>query len=233
MKKNFTAISVVLDRSGSMNLTLESTITGFNEFVKTQKEANIGECVLSLHQFDDNYQTDYTFTPINEVPELTTETFVPRGMTALHDAIGKTINELGVKLASMAEDERPDSVIVAILTDGMENASKEFSSQKVNEMIREQTDTYNWEFVFLAANQDAIATASNYGIASGSAMTYAGNDLGTKAAFSSVGGSISRRRGLRAASYAGGASVSEAAEISKAHDFFTDEDRKTQSEAGA
>lgn len=99
-------------------------------------------------------------------------------------------------------------------------------------MIKEQTDVYNWEFVFLAANQDAISTASNYGIASGSAMTFANNDMGTKAAFSSVGQSISMKRSLRANAYAAGSSIQEAHVLSKAQDYFTDEDRSKQTKAG-
>jgi len=232
-KKNFTAISVVLDKSGSMSSVLESTIEGFNSFIKEQRDSAVGDCIVSLHQFDSEYQTDYECLPINEVNKLDTTTFVPRGATALLDGIGKTVDTLGKRLADMTEEERPDTVIVAILTDGGENSSKDFKIELINEIIRTQTDVYNWEFVFLGANQDAIMTASHFGISSQNSMTYASNAIGTKDAFTSLSAGVSRKRRAKAAVYASGGDVNDAYVASRSLDTFTDEDRKTQKEAGA
>lgn len=228
MKKNFTHISFVLDRSGSMGSIVESTISGFNKFIKEQKESNIGECVVSLHQFDNQYQTDYSMTPISEVRDLTTMTYQPRGATALNDAIGKTINELGTHLDSLNEDEKPDTVIVAILTDGYENASSEFTVQQINEMITHQTDKYNWEFLFLGANQDAIATASSYNIKAGNSLSFNADSVGNTHAYNSISQGILRKRLFKAQLYSQGVSESDAASMSSVVDTFNQEDRNNQ-----
>lgn len=233
-KKNFTSISVVLDRSASMSSCIEATIKGFNEFVAVQNDKNIeGECVVSLHQFDDRYQTDYLCVPVEDCPELNTNNYIPRGSTALRDAIGKTINELGQKLSDMPEDERPDTVIVAILTDGEENCSREFNMNQINDMISRQTTEYKWEFVFLAANQDAIATASSYGIGAGNSMSYASTNHGTKMAFASAAQGMLRKRACKATAYTRGASVADAADMSARVDTFTSDDRAEQRKEGA
>ena len=234
MKKNFTSISTILDRSGSMDYCLESTIKGYNAFIQKQRDASIGECVASLHQFDNQYQTDYLFRDINTVPELNTSTYQPRGRTALHDAVGKTIVELGQHLAKMNECDRPDTVIVAILTDGLENASKEFSPALINEMISKQSAVYSWEFVFLGANQDAITTAGDIGIKSSHSITYAQNDSGTREVFNSMSDGLVKMRHKKQELYVqGNISVESAQAVAAEMDVFTEEDRQTQYRAGA
>jgi hypothetical protein len=209
MKDNFTRITIVLDRSGSMESCKESTVAGFNEFIRTQRELP-GDAMVKLVQFDDRYETVFDMN-LKMCPELTQNTFVPRGSTALLDAQGRTIVELGRELATLPESERPSKVIVVTLTDGMENASKEFSLDKIGEMIREQRDKYNWDFVFLGANQDAIATAAAMSIPLPSAMSYSTSRAGVAATMAAV------------SHYVGAARVGKAA-------AFSEEDRKSAME---
>ncbi|MDR3799159.1 MAG: VWA domain-containing protein, partial [Terracidiphilus sp.] len=184
MRDNFTRIAIVLDRSGSMESCKESTVAGFNEFIRTQREIP-GEATVKLVQFDDQYETVFD-KPLKECPELTQNTFVPRGSTALLDAQGRTIVEMGQELVALPESERPSKVIVVTLTDGMENASKQYNLDKIGEMIREQRDKYSWDFVFLGANQDAIATAAAMSIPLPSAMSYSTSKAGVAATMAAV-----------------------------------------------
>lgn len=212
--KDKTDITIILDRSGSMNSVKTDTIGGFNNFLGEQQAVK-GEAVLSLVQFDDQYETVYLDKDINSADELTEATFQPRGMTALYDAVGRTINSVGQKLDNLPENERPDQVIFVILTDGFENASREFSAVKLSEMIRHQREKYKWEFIFIGANQDAILSAREIGINADAALTYAANEKGTRAAFSSVAKNVARYR------------VSKlSAELN-----FSDDDRKLQEDA--
>lgn len=197
MRDNFARIAVILDRSGSMNSCRESTVTGFNTFITEQKKLP-GEATLKLVQFDDIYEMVFD-KPLKDVPELTQATFTPRGSTALLDAQGRTIVELGKELENTPESQRPSKVIVVTLTDGAENASKEFTTQMIAEMIKHQRDTYQWEFVFLGANQDAVKVAATMNIPMASAMSYNTSKTGlhnTMAAVSNYVGTS--RSGLRA-----------------------------------
>lgn len=193
MKKNYTDISIVLDRSGSMDSVKSDTIGGFNSFLKGQKEVP-GEATISLVQFDDIYEVVYEGKRLRDAPLLNDQTFVPRGTTALLDAIGRTINAMGKRLSAMPEAERPEKVIFVILTDGYENASREFKVEQINDMIRHQRDVYAWEFVFIGANQDAITSASQMGIQAANALTFAANTAGTQQAFSSLTQNIAAYR---------------------------------------
>ena len=199
MKDNFTRIAIVLDRSGSMESCKESTVAGFNEFIRAQKEIP-GEATVKLVQFDDQYETVFD-KPLKECPELTQNTFVPRGSTALLDAQGRTIVELGQELAALPESERPSKVIVVTLTDGLENASKEYNLDKIGAMIREQRDKYNWDFVFLGANQDAIATAAAMSIPLPSAMSYSTSKAGIAATMAAVSHYVGAARKGKAAAF--------------------------------
>ncbi len=163
MNTNLTEIAYVLDRSGSMGPMTESAIAGFNEFLQEQLDTP-GDANLSLLLFDNEFLSLYSSTPLEDVRDLTTEDYVPRGSTALLDAIGLTIESLGQKLATLPEEERPGTVIVAIFTDGYENASTRFTFEKIQKMITHQRTNYQWEFLFLGANEDAIATATRMGI---------------------------------------------------------------------
>ncbi len=177
MNKHLTEIAFVLDRSGSMQSMATAAIDGFNHFLKSQQSAP-GHARLTLVLFDDEYLVPQVSSPVVEVRPLTRETYVPRNSTALLDAIGRTIEELGQRLEATPEPERPGKVIVAILTDGEENASTQFTWTQIAERIRHQTAHYQWEFFFLGANQDAIATAAKMSIAPQNAATYVGDSLG-------------------------------------------------------
>lgn len=155
---------------------------GFDSFIAKQKELQ-GECKVTLTQFDDKYEVVYKGKDLDEVPPLVLE---PRGWTALLDAVGRTINETGARLRKLAESKRPERVLFVIITDGMENKSVEFTREKVFEMITHQREKYSWEFIFLGANQDAIATARDLGISLQGAATYQASAVGTQAAWNSV-----------------------------------------------
>ena len=172
MKPNSTYIAVVLDRSGSMGSVKQATIDGFNEFVNQQKLVP-GETRLMLTQFDDVYEVVFD-RPIGEVQPLDDKSYEPRGLTALHDAIGKTVNDVGKSLSAIPESERPARVLVAIITDGGENASKEFDQKQVADMVKHQQEGYAWAFVFIGANQDAVLTAKTFNIPAAAALSYSG-----------------------------------------------------------
>jgi len=163
MNPNHTEIAFILDRSGSMASMVEPAIAGFNSLLSEQQTLP-GSARFSLVLFDDHYEVPVASMPIAEVQPLNTNTYQPRGSTALLDTIGRTIDELGARLANAPEAERPGQVLVAILTDGEENASRQFTWKDISDRIRHQTDVYQWRFLFLGANQDAIATASRMSI---------------------------------------------------------------------
>jgi len=193
MNTNLTEIAFVLDRSGSMQSMVEPAIAGFNRFLREQQAAP-GEARLTLVLFDDEYLVPVDAQPIATVAALTTATYVPRAMTALLDAIGRTIDALGERLAALPEPVRPAKVIVTILTDGLENASTRYSADRLAAMIAHQTEIYGWEFLFLGANQDAIAAAARLGIGGENAATYQHSAGGYAAAMGVLSGRVLRRR---------------------------------------
>ena len=160
-------------------------------------KAAAGEAWLSLVQFDDRYEIDYTETPMQAVPALTRETYVPRGSTALLDAIGRTIDAIGRRLSTRPERDRPDKVIVVVITDGQENASTQFTAAAISEKIAHQRDVYKWEFIFVGSNQDAIASAARMNIPAAQALSYAASSPGTRAAFGAVAASVAELRSGR------------------------------------
>ena len=193
MRADLTEIAFVLDRSGSMNPIAADAIGGFNAFLADQ-QALPGEARLTLVLFDHEYLVPYSHAPIKTVGPLDAKTYVPRGMTALLDAVGRTIDDIGARLAAMPEAERPAKVIVAILTDGQENASRDYTFAKVSGMIKHQQEKYSWEFIFLAANQDAIAAAGALAIQPKDAIAFAPTGLGVRAAHAALSAEVSRRR---------------------------------------
>jgi uncharacterized protein YegL len=148
--QNLTEIVCVVDRSGSMHAIRDDAIGGFNSFLKGQQALD-KPCKLTYVQFDDEYEIIHSAVPLVEVPPLTPATYVPHGATALLDAIGRTINDVGARLSVIPEGDRPGKVIFLILTDGHENASKEFSASSIEKMITHQREVYKWEFVFWAS----------------------------------------------------------------------------------
>lgn len=159
MNSHLTEIAYILDRSGSMNEMQEAAVSAFNDFLAAQLTVP-GQARLTLVQFDDAYEVPVAGCYLPDVPELTAATYTPRGSTALLDAIGRTIQETDRRVEAMAEADKPAKVILAVFTDGFENASKQFTSTTISDLIRRYRDEKGWEFLFLAANQDAIATAS-------------------------------------------------------------------------
>lgn len=202
-------ITIILDRSGSMSTIKDDMEGGLNTFIEDQKKL-AGKCTVSLYQFDDKYDAVFEGQPVVTVPKIKLE---PRGNTALNDALGKTIKALGIRLKDMPEAERPEKVIVVVVTDGQENASKEFQKSHIKEMIDHQQGVYKWEFVFLGANQDAIQESSNYGVQAQNAMTFSASSAGVHAAYASMSRNLGDVRT--------GASLSTA---------FTAEDRKKQAD---
>jgi uncharacterized protein YegL len=163
MNENLTEIVAVLDRSGSMEPLTNDTIGGFNSFLREQKEVP-GEAVLTTVLFNDSYMLLHDRLNIKNVKSMTNKEYIPQGMTALLDAMGKTINDIGLKLHNTMENERPGKVIFFIITDGEENASVEFTSDKIKEMVELQKNVYGWEFIFLGANIDSFSAAASMGI---------------------------------------------------------------------
>ena len=214
--KNKTDITIILDRSGSMDSVKSDTIGGFNSFLSEQQNVD-GEASLSLIQFDDQYEVVYLDKDINSADKLSDATFQPRGSTALFDAVGRTINAVGQRLASLPEHERPDKILLVVMTDGFENASREFNAAKINEMINHQRNAYKWEFMFIGANQDAVLSAQEIGIPAAASLTYAANTEGTRAAYSMMASKIKKYR------------VSDDAAALQ----FNEEDREQQKKAGA
>src|SRR4029079_5782516 len=161
----------ILDRSGSMEAIASDVIGGFNRFL-TDQQSEPGECRLSLVQFDDQYEVVYSSQSIADALPLTPETFQPRGTTALLDAIGRTIDATGARLQALDESERPDRVLIVIVTDGLENASTDYTRERVFKMISTQQNVFNWSFLFMAANQDAIEEGGKVGIPAQRTMAF-------------------------------------------------------------
>lgn len=191
--QDLTEIICVIDRSGSMDSIKTDAIGGFNSFINEQKKVP-GEARLTLVLFNDGYEFLHEGIPLEDVPPLDETTFVPAGMTALLDAVGRTIDSVGERLSKTPEPERPSQVIMAILTDGEENHSTEYTREQVFQRITHQRDVYKWEFMFLAANQDAIEEGSKIGIDAADAFNFDATDQGTKAAYMTMSESITTRR---------------------------------------
>jgi hypothetical protein len=155
-----TEIAVILDRSGSMISIKQDMEGGFAQFVAVQR-AEPGQCSLSLYQFDDQYEVVYEERPLCDVPELS---IVPRGSTALLDAVGRSMARVGERLADKPEHERPGVVIVMVITDGQENASHEVSRRALKAAIKVQQRRYNWRFMYLGADASAFSEAASLGI---------------------------------------------------------------------
>lgn len=210
MRSDLTDITLVVDRSGSMQSIREDAEGGINSFIERQK-LEPGAALLTLVQFDTEYEFVHSGVPIQQVTKYT---LVPRGSTALLDAMGRAINETGARLAQMPEADRPGLVLFVVVTDGLENSSREFTRERIKQMIEHQQNVYSWQFNYLAANQDAFAEAGNVGIAACGAANWKMDKA--EAMYAALGDKVSRMRKMRG----------EGAVVSNE---FTSEERKRMS----
>lgn len=206
-----THITFVLDSSGSMAAIEDDTVGGFNAFLDDQREEE-GCATVTLYDFNTTVERVYQGSTIEHAPELKDEQYTPGGRTALHDAISVAVTETLERLAELPVDDRPETVIVVVLTDGKENAS-ETPHDRVREQVEHRRDEHGWEFLFIGANQDAALTASKMGMDEDRSLNMAHNRDGARAAYESTSNRISdaRREGTI--------------------DGFADEDRDSQDDA--
>lgn len=226
MNNNYTHVTILLDRSGSMDSVHEKTVEGLNSFLDTQRGVE-GECTVTLIQFDHHHgkldlDPIIDAKPVKFCKDIRPADYQPRGNTPLHDAMASTIRSTGKFLRDMSEAKRPAKVVFCVITDGLENASKEHNAEAVADMVKQQTEKYKWEFVFVGANQNAILTARNIGIDANNALNYAANDAGTVKLYASIGSNL---RSARMVARAGGQSVNSM--------NWTPKQRKEQEDAGA
>ena len=185
MKMDYAELVMVVDKSGSMGIVKNDTIGSFNTFLKDQQDVP-GEVKMSIVLFDTKYDFYAKDTPIKDVKPFDSTSYSPSGNTALYDAVGRAIDETGKKLSEMKEEDRPGKVIFVILTDGQENSSKEYTRKQIFDKIALQRDTYKWEFVFLAAGQEAFDEGQNMGMSMNKMAMFHNDANGTKAAYSST-----------------------------------------------
>lgn len=179
MRKNLTEIVFILDRSGSMSGLEADTIGGFNSMIEKQKKAD-GEAIISTVLFDNTSEVIHDRVNVRDIKPLTDKDYTVRGCTALLDAIGGAIHHIGnVHKYARAEDV-PEHTMFVITTDGMENASRRYDSDRVKKMIERQKEKYGWEFLFLGANIDAVETARHFGISEDRAVNYHSDSEGTQ-----------------------------------------------------
>ena len=192
MNNNLTEIIFLLDRSGSMAGLESDTVGGFNAFVKKQSELD-GDTILTTVLFDDEYEVLWNGIDARKV-KLTEKEYFVRGTTAMLDAVGKSIIDVGYRLSKISEDRRPGKIIFVITTDGMENASCEFTYDKVKELIRHQQEKYNWEFIFMGANIDAAKEADSLGIDIENSYTFEASHKGVENMYEMISESITEKR---------------------------------------
>ncbi len=185
MREDLTELVCILDRSGSMHSIIDDAIGGVNTFLEDQKKLD-GEANFTSVLFDNQIDTLHDNVNLNEVEAFTRDTYCPRGGTSLRDAIGQTIVTVGERLSKTAEEDRPSKVIVAILTDGYENGSREYTDAQIKEMVELQEDKYNWQFIYLAANQDSFETGKILGMKSHNSIDFNATGNGAKTAFANM-----------------------------------------------
>ena len=193
MKTNITEIVFILDRSGSMAGLESDTVGGYNAMLEKQKGAP-GEAVVTTVLFDDRYELLHDRANVKSISLITEKEYFVRGSTALLDAIGSTIQKISNAQKHVAPAYRADKVIVVITTDGMENASREYSPAQIKEMIKQKQKKCGWEFIFLGANIDAVSTAKEYGIPGSRAANYRADSKGTSLNYRVVGDAICEMR---------------------------------------
>ena len=193
MRKNLTEIVFILDRSGSMCGLEADTIGGFNALIKKQK-AEEGEAYVSTILFDDKQQVLHNRVNLKNVKPMTRDEYFVRGCTALLDAVGGAIHYIGNTHKYAREEDRPEKTLFIITTDGMENASRKYTYEKVKQMVQKQKEKYGWEFLFLGANIDAIGVAGRFGIDADRAVNYECDSKGTEVNYKALNKAVSQVR---------------------------------------
>ena len=193
MKKNLTEIVFILDRSGSMSGLEADTIGGFNSMIAKQKKAE-GDALISTVLFDSTSEVLHDRVDVQRVRQMTNRDYEVGGCTALLDAIGGAIHHIGNIHKYARPEDVPEHTLFVITTDGMENASRRYSVQRVKEMIQRQKEKYGWEFLFLGANIDAVETAGHLGIAPDRAVNYHCDSVGTRLNYEVVGQAVAAVR---------------------------------------
>lgn len=193
MKKNLVELVFILDRSGSMAGLEKDTIGGFNAMIEKQKKVE-GEAIVSTILFDNQFEVLHNRANIKELKPMTTNDYYVRGSTALLDAIGRSITKIGYTHKHLELDEVPEKTVFVITTDGHENASDEYTQNQVKKMIERQELIYNWEFIFLGANIDAVQTAKMYGIREERTANYHADHEGTVLNYETIGEAIKELR---------------------------------------
>lgn len=198
MRKGLTELVFLLDRSGSMGGLEADTIGGFNSLLEKQKREE-GEAYISVVLFDHEREVIYDRASVRKAEPMTRDQYYVRGTTALLDAIGEAIHHIGNVHKYAREEDRPEKTLFVITTDGFENSSRHYSSQKVKSMIERQKEKYGWEFLFLGANIDAVETARNFGIDENHAVDYHCDSEGTRLNYEVLGDTIASYRKAGAA----------------------------------
>ncbi len=196
MKNNITELVFILDRSGSMSGLEKDTIGGFNSMIEKQKKEE-GECFVSTVLFDNTAEVLHDRIKLSEIKPMTDNDYTVRGCTALMDALGGAVKHIRNIHKYARQEDVPDNTIFVITTDGMENASRNYSSADVKAMIEEQKEKYGWEFLFIAANIDAVETAAKYGISEDRAVNYRPDAAGTQNLYCGVCSAVSDVRNKR------------------------------------
>ena len=182
MKKGLTEIVFILDRSGSMAGLEKDTIGGYNSMLERQKKEE-GEAIISTVLFDDKSEVLHDRKNLYNVKAITERDYYVRGCTALLDAVGGAIHHIGNVHKYMPANQRPEKTMFIITTDGMENASREYTYSKVKKMVEDKKKKYHWEFVFLGANIDAVEVAGRFGVSKNRAVRYECDSAGTQLNF--------------------------------------------------
>lgn len=193
MKKNLTELVFILDKSGSMRGLEKDTIGGYNSMLDKQKAVE-GQCVITTVLFDNNYELLHDRIDIRAVKPITEEEYFVGGSTALLDAVGKTVHKIETVQKNTSEEYRAEKVMFVIITDGEENASRQYSANQVKKMIERQKAKFGWEFIFLGANIDAVETAGRFGIDADRAVDYVPDSEGTKLNFCMMSEAVSAFR---------------------------------------
>lgn len=193
MKKNLTEIVFILDRSGSMHGLEADTIGGFNSMIEKQKKET-GEALVSTILFDNAAEVIHDRVSLKDIRELTSRDYCVKGCTALLDAVGSAIHHIGNIHKYARPEDVPEHTLFIITTDGMENASRRYSSMEVKKMITRQKEKYGWEFLFLGANIDAVETAAGFGIGADRAVNYRADSQGTQLNYEVLGDAVSAVR---------------------------------------